>query len=629
LLLAIGAVVGFAWWTNTRNLSLLAAWEGFSPVGFVRCWAETQHLAADYPSGIATLGASAFMSLYKLAYLGGVPPETFQIVVTGFEILAFVAALLFLLRTLHPEATRTDHVILALLAVASHARDLDLARYREPSFIGQYYAVADALRLLAIGAFLRGRTLTAGVSLSLTFLVHPTKALMAAVFLAAAAVAHRPRQLLSPRVLASAVLFLVVGAAWSAHIAVGASGAPLPFQSWLELVRMGGYHWFPVDAGLFSHLHQERFIGLLAFTALLTHYMVHGRPLRAVERQIAAGFIASALLAGVGVALSVAPFSATVVRLALHRACEMIALVGLPYLVVGLLSDLRRGGVRAALAAAMLVSPFVLKPGYPLWISVALLLPARTSLARRPIPTCARVDLALAGALTAIAIAYAVLGYGRPWIDSAYTALNPELMFRPAVAAVALVGLAGWLGKRLGARPLGALLGLLACAWLWRSRPMADPAVRALAADYLEAQRWAAAATPANALFMPDPGHGHGWREFSGRSSFGTVREWTYTGFLYRWSSVAYHDGRRRVAELGLDPSAFLGYRPPMAGAFALQEAARHAYYERDETWFTHMARTYGIHYFVRFKQYVKKPLDLPIAFENRGVIIHAAPRAP
>ena len=48
------------------------------------------------------------------------------------------------------------------------------------------------------------------------------------------------------------------------------------------------------------------------------------------------------------------------------------------------------------------------------------------------------------------------------------------------------------------------------------------------ASSYLDVQMWAKGNTPYDALFMPDPAHGYGWRDFVDSSSFGSLMEWGF-----------------------------------------------------------------------------------------------------
>ena len=66
-------------------------------------------------------------------------------------------------------------------------------------------------------------------------------------------------------------------------------------------------------------------------------------------------------------------------------------------------------------------------------------------------------------------------------------------------------------------------------------------------------QLWAKNNTANDALFMPDPTHYYGWRDFSERSSFGNLRDWGYSSFAYNSDYEIYLEGKKRLAEFGFD----------------------------------------------------------------------------
>ena len=68
---------------------------------------------------------------------------------------------------------------------------------------------------------------------------------------------------------------------------------------------------------------------------------------------------------------------------------------------------------------------------------------------------------------------------------------------------------------------------------------------------------------------MVDPAIYYGWREFSQRSSFGNLREWTYN-----WANsndyATYQEGMKRFGEFGVALEPYLHFSPPIRGFDAL-----------------------------------------------------------
>jgi hypothetical protein len=150
-------------------------------------------------------------------------------------------------------------------------------------------------------------------------------------------------------------------------------------------------------------------------------------------------------------------------------------------------------------------------------------------------------------------------------------------------------------------------------------------------AQFKEVQLWAREHTPPDALFMVDPTIYYGWRDFSQRSSFGNLREWLHTAWLYDTRGDRFEDGRGRFAEFGIALDPYLDARPPLAGAARLGAAVQRRYYEAGDGWRRDLAVRRGIDYFVFIKSHMRSPTGLPVAYENAAFLVAASgrPRTP
>lgn len=101
---------------------------------------------------------------------------------------------------------------------------------------------------------------------------------------------------------------------------------------------------------------------------------------------------------------------------------------------------------------------------------------------------------------------------------------------------------------------------------------------KVLASDYLAAQRWARANTVQDSLFMVDPTIYYGWRDFSQRSSFGNLREWLHTGWLYDSRADVYTEGVKRFGEFGIDIESYKRTRPSIDGYHRLSDDLRQVF---------------------------------------------------
>jgi hypothetical protein len=144
-----------------------------------------------------------------------------------------------------------------------------------------------------------------------------------------------------------------------------------------------------------------------------------------------------------------------------------------------------------------------------------------------------------------------------------------------------------------------------------------------LASDYLAVQRWAGANAAPDSLFMVDPTIYYGWRDFSQRSSFGNLREWLHTGWLYDSQAAVYGEGLKRFGEFGIDIEPYKRMRPSIDGYHRLSDDLRQVFYLKDPGWFEDLSRRYGIEYFVLQKKYIKRDLPFDEVFENASFVVY------
>ena len=115
-------------------------------------------------------------------------------------------------------------------------------------------------------------------------------------------------------------------------------------------------------------------------------------------------------------------------------------------------------------------------------------------------------------------------------------------------------------------------------------------------AAYKETQVWANEQTPETALFMVDPCRWYGWRDFSGRASLGTVREWYMTAWIYTDRGEFLEKGKDIARTLGFDMAPF---RNKPRSSSSTCEAARSVYYDPSLRGQSRIAEEYDVDFFV------------------------------
>jgi hypothetical protein len=140
---------------------------------------------------------------------------------------------------------------------------------------------------------------------------------------------------------------------------------------------------------------------------------------------------------------------------------------------------------------------------------------------------------------------------------------------------------------------------------------------------YLHAQLWAKEHTDPDALFMADPTIYYGWRDFSQRSSFGNLREWLHTSWLYDSKKSNYDEGLRRASEFGYISPDYLGETPPLSGFDKIDKLVGENFYSYDESQFLNLSKKYKVNYIVMKKNRMTLHLHFPVVFENNFFIIY------
>lgn len=612
-----------------ENILIIQAYGGWSPMDWVAHQLMPDNFKADFPNGISVYRMSSFMQVYFLAAAVGLNLESLTPWLIYFEIafLGFSAAVMF--RALAPGYPYAAMAVFALLIIEGSARNMELARFGGAFYQGLYYNIADGLRLLGLCLLFRGRIVWSAVLLALSFTVHPVMAGMACIFAVPYLLATRSRFSVRRWLLAAAT-FALIAAVWlgfklqAAEVASGGINS----DNWLALVRMFSYHWFPVDIGVFTRWHERYVFPLLCLVSMAFVYLPRVVSGSVERRSIAWGMGILAYLTVAGILISELSSEPFLIKLALHRASDMLIVVSLAIVVAGLVqSVMSRAPVEAALGAALLLSPLVSQPAaFPL-LPTMLLLGWHARNARLQSNTSDfAVALLAIGVLTAV-----VLGYWISGMTQSGAHIGTALMWT-ILASFSAAGVLALLAEKSGVkRPVVhfflsvALLIIVSAACV--ARIEAKSAMRAdhknMAIDYLETQRWARRNTTTDSVFMIDPAMSYGWRDFSQRSSFGSLREWLHTGWLYDSRKAVYERGMERFSEFGISLEPYLQIRPSIEGYHRLSDDLGRAFYQKDRGWFDDMSRRYALDYLVLQKKFVTRDYGLTKVFENASFVVY------
>jgi hypothetical protein len=620
---AAPVVVGATFlYQRLRDLDLITALAGGSPIQWIYVDLVPFKAAIDWPSASRNYGVSLFMNLYRLLYEWfGVSPETALPGVVVVETLLIAAAFICLTRIVAPRTSPLLAALVVIIALWSSVRQNNLAKFAHPFFMGLYYNAGDAFRIFAIAAFVKDKILWAGLLLAVATAIHPTTGLMTAAFVGAGwLVTHR--EIPARRAALALLVFVTLTAAWVLVTQHGkdVSGGGIPVERWFALSKMMNFHWYPFDNGSYgNHL----VLPYLSLVALLTLAFASRAPLSTLDRRMLAGMAAAALMTLTGMFISKYVAYPFLIKLALHRASDLIVMVGIVYIVADLWNTLLQGGWwRRTLAAVLILSPLFVPgvAGFPLAITVLYALPVF----RKPKGLQWLAVVSTAG-LIAAAIAYFLTQEPQPLWNNSYIPYRFLMGAPPWLLAVLVLAVAAaWVMPK--ARPAVLLFVGLVTVFGVNNAVERFPPIdreRSIFAYYKDAQLWARANTRQDALFMPDPTIYYGWRDYSRRASFGNLREWLHDAWVYDSKAAVYAEGLRRFQEFGL----------PLEKYIALSNVGQHAYveitadvekqfYGFDTPRLRDMMVKYGIDYVVLIKSKMQHPFALPTAYENGGIVV-------
>ncbi|MEM1399817.1 MAG: hypothetical protein AAGF58_08045 [Pseudomonadota bacterium] len=626
----IAVVAGCVVYYLQRDNQIFAAWSGFNVTVLADPYWLKANASLGYPNGEEQLVNS--LPYWILVQIGNWRPieQTVHGLVVALELFAVAFAAFFSCRLLNKTGGSTAALLVALFLIAGHLVNADLSRWFYP-FYGAPYSFAIGFGLLGSALAIAGRMKLAAVLLCLSIMCHP---IIGAIFcfFSAVAILSALRRYPPSTLVWGALIGLALLAVWFGDFLLDpdVSAGEVPADGFIALSKMMGYHWFPLTIGSFGSLHDRHLTPFLAYCLLATHYL-YGQSTRiaGMARQIAIGLAALFVLSFAGVFASEFSGSPFLVKMSLGRASLILMIIGALFVVPGLWKDLTGRTWRSVLAAMLLVTPFFAPAGLAtLWV-LGLVVPKwvldlqHTGLTQRGYA----VGITLLTCFTGLAwVSFQGFPIGLQTTAVAGRGTLSNIGFLLAVGIVLVTVFLAPL--RSSQAVIIAVLGISAVSWTDKNARFSSLEQKETAQAYLEVQEWARQNTDEDALFMPDPAHAYGWRQYAQRPSFGGVRDWLYVGWIYKTNPDIYNEGIRRFEEFGMTVGEAIAQdneRPGWARN-ALSGLIRDQYYAAERGWFESLANRYEIDYFIFEKKFISEPLPLPVSFENQQYIVARRP---
>lgn len=618
------------WYEKTPNINWTVALMGWSPIDWVNHHNLEGNYLSDFPTGAQNYDKSFFMYIYRLAdFFLGVSADVLMPNIILFEMTFLGIASVFFFRALIPASAPISAFVFAILVINSGSRSMELAGFGGPFFWGLYYNFADGMRLIAIALLLRRRYFAAAILFVFSVTTHPVMGVMGGIFALGCFVGVREKDDLSKVIRALAIFLVLAGGWWFYHLQnVDVVSIGIAPDTWVTFTKAFSSHFYPVANGLFTSDFERNLLPFIALLLLAIFY-IYRIPLLVKSRNgIMLGCGLLLLTSFAGLAISHWSSSPGLIRLALTRACDMLILVSLAVVVAGLLSELENGRfIQAALAFGLLLAPFV-GPALPIAYVILIIIMQLPILQPSAFKRNEIVSLVLTISFGIFLFVYYMMGYVHLDRETIYFGHKQLWLLTLYVAAGVLVADLLRPVSRILRQVcmIAVLVVLFSKALYWRGSENFGAQEKLMGQAYLSTQLWAKDNTDPKALFLVDPTIYYGWRDFSQRSSFGNMREWLHTSWLYDPNTKNYEEGLRRAAEFGYHPPAYLSESPPLNGFSKIHAMVGDCFYSSDSVWFVNLAKKYSINYIVMKKERIKQRLMMQVAFENEYFVVYELP---
>lgn len=622
------------------NIEPFIALRGFSALDFSNTILHPENFVANYPGGAETIRNSILPWIYPLLMKWGIPFELLLRGMIFFEISVLCFGVFTLAKTIAPHAHPITYFILVSLFVLSSSRTPNLAGFGNPFFHGQFYGFADGLGLFAIAKMIQKKYILATITILLSLMIHPLITAFAFSFMMAYQLVSDDRNKWM-NVVKQCALVGIFGLMWY-ELWLKTSTSPMTVEDFFQYSYLFNYHWFPQDLKLFTSEHARfatPFLSaiLLGLIALFknTRFQFH-------KKAFLAGILSLVLLSCVGCLagyFEVVPF---LIKACLQRSSVLLLSIMVILITITTLDDLHdylkniettslinEKSIFAYIGLFCIASTY-----YPVYWPVAPIFLYSFFYVYQTTKSSQNLF-----SITAIT---SVLLFG---FYELYLLLTHQVsvhyyipQFRQLIRYSFIFFLIAYLIKVIRKRsPFDVsienyllLAFFLTLTVSWASRflePSQNPDYIAQNKDYKAVQLWAKKNTPVTALFMPDPTRAYGWRDFSERSSTGTLHEWLNSAWIYNTDNHSFLEGKERTLTLLNDPNfiPLKHAKEQVALMIAINTKALQNFYDPSGKILLKMAEKYHIDYFIFEKAHAKNYGGIPkweIAYTNPNYVV-------
>jgi hypothetical protein len=632
-------LIAYATWVHLYfgSFDVVIALGGWSAHDFTNSVLLPENFERDYSGGSYSSGNSSLPWIYPALTYIGVPVSVSSPILIALEMMVLTLGACYLMKTVFRDISSLALLALSVLLVMSNIRFGDLARFADPFFHGHFYGFADGVSFFAIAYYFNKKFKTSTALLSIGFTIHPIKTLSGFIFLSGCQLC-KLRGTFTTRLYLPYLLFVLTALLWVYFfLGVGSGVILISSEDFFKYSPLFNSHWYPQDLNILTTMHPVYATAFLSCMLAGLSSLFRSDFCESRKVQIALGIVVLCIVSFVGLAVSWFELSPTLVKISLQRASSL-ALSLMTIVVIGqLFVDIRMGRWWfVALSSLLILAAFTpMRWTWPLLVS---LIYALTAIYDK------RETLRLSFFLPILIFffIFAIAGYEIYLYIQGFQ-LDDYWITPIKLLGVIIIGLALYKVFIQKVFPsldekvkfflpfmLTFLFVYQSYGWGIENRTLSRSYIE-LGLSYKEVQVWARDNTVYDALFMTDPTMAYGWRDFSQRSSFGTLQEWYKTGWIYSGYQEDLQEGLKRGALFGINelvPERF-EKRPQWEFIEQAYSTILRNYYAPSGELLARIAHDYHIDYFVMDNSKAFANGAIPawsIVFENKHYTVIRSP---
>lgn len=645
-----------------KDIDMKLAINGASPQDYVSQKMHPENYVQNFPNNSNIYdGSIVTYSYYFLKKYFDVDVSSSVKMMMLLQIILFVFSCSFFINTLFEKRLLT--ILSIIVIMLSGSAGLDLARFGNgyASFLSLplFYGFATSLSLFALSFFIKNKFLYSFILLSLSVLCHQNISIFMFAFIMMYVVFNtdiiKNREFLTGFAIFAVFITLQIYTIISKFHVTAES---ISTDQWLLLTRMFCYHWYPFTMKSFTTNAYREFLPLIIimigfFVSLDPDHIKNEK-----HKKILLGLMACFIMTVSGIIISGYVPVPLLIKVTLHRSSGIITFISIVYIIHYIYNKIIAGAFIEILTALFFVHVlFNAAPGIALMPVLLFAIIDSNNGKIGPFIINERKKTIIQRIIYMISFIIIVIGllnYFNPGLlDKYFTGILSSLQYINPASSIdflikggtirdnsimkwylifPIIGIFGARADKILNYNAKYLIVVLMIPFLLFSMFVLykneynswEKKNYAVSKDFFNAQQWAKTNTPVDSLFMVDPSHYYGWRDFSERSSFGNLREWLWFPVAYIVNVEILNEGIKRAKEFNIDPlnnnfdNDFNKFNQSI-----VQQLRYNVYSYSTEQWRL-LSKKYDIDYIILFRKRLRKSITLPIIYENTHFILYA-----